>query len=237
MSANEGQKKLGTRPPLTLAAVKAFCIKSNIFGLTVGLFGLALFSFAIWNTPQNRYAGLSYIWLAVGIASTGGLFLTPYLAELFGIIPYQRYRAYFCMYRLSFIFMLPALICVLMGYGRLYAMGNKAREHDLGTRLEEVKDVHGPGDYFRAVDGFVSIEQTRVMAYTRGLHDVRDGDELYEPEYKTQGVGGTNGSVSWSEANTEAQSTPAPLEPNLPTQYHQIPPPWLTIETEPFTDV
>merc|ERR1719353_1949651 len=26
-------------------------------------------------------------------------------------------------------------------------------------------------------------------------------------------------------------------ETNLPTQYHQIPPPWLTIETKPFTDV
>jgi len=79
-------------------------------------------------------------------------------------------------------------------------------------------------------------EQTRVMAYTRGLHPVRDGDELYEPEYRTQGVGGTNATVSWS-AEQEAVSTPTPKEPNLPTQYHQIPPPWLTIETEPFTDV
>jgi hypothetical protein len=74
------------------------------------------------------------------------------------------------------------------------------------------------------------------MAYTRGLHDVRDGDELYEPEYKTQGIGGTNATQSWS-AEAEGLTTPVPREPNLPTQYHQIPPPWLTIETKPFNDV
>jgi hypothetical protein len=229
------EKKLGARPPLTLAAVKLLCIKSNTFLLTVALFGVALFSFSFWNTPANRYAGLSYVWLGVGVVSTAALFLTPYFAELFGMIPYQRYRAYLCMYRLSFIFMLPALICVLLGYGRLYAMGNKAREHDMGVRLDEVQDLHGPGDYFRVVDGFVSTEQTRVMAFTRGLHAVRDGDELYEPEYKTQGIGGAT-NKSWS-AEAEAGTTPPPKKPNLPTQYHQIPPPWLTIETKPFTDV
>merc|ERR1719240_1869265 len=59
---------------------------------------------------------------------------------------------------------------------------------------------------------------------------------MYEPEYQTQGVGGRNETKSWSES-AEAVSTPEPLEPNLPTQYHQIPPPWLTIETKPFNDV
>merc|ERR1719443_2004008 len=139
------------------------------------------------------------------------------------------------MYRLSLFFFLPALLCVLYGYGRLYSMGNKAREHELGVRLDEVGSAHGPGDYFRVVDGFVSTEQTRVMAFTRGLHAVRDGDELYEPEYKTQGIGGAT-NKSWS-AEAEAGTTPPPKKPNLPTQYHQIPPPWLTIETKPFTDV
>jgi hypothetical protein len=234
--------KLGTRPALTLATVKLLCIKTNVFGLTLVFFGLAIFSFSFWNTPQNRYAGLSYVWLAVGIASSGALFLTPFLAETVGLIPYQRYRAYLCLYRLSFIFFLPGLLLIFVGYGRFYALGTKAREHELGVRLEEIKDQYGltirPGDYFRVVDGFVSTEQTRIMAYTRGLHPVRDGDELYETRYKSEGIGGTNKTVSWSDAaEGGAESTPAPKEPNLPTQYHQVPPPWLTIDTEPFTDV
>ena len=53
---------------------------------------------------------------------------------------------------------------------------------------------------------------------------------MYENEYakgSLGGINGTNDGRSWSET-AEAESTAAPLSPNLPTQYHQIPPPWLT---------
>jgi len=234
-----GEKKLGAKPALTLATVKLTCLKANLFGLTVACFVIALVAFSLWNTPQNRYSGLSYVFLLVGIASSAVVFLIPYVSEYFGLIPYQRYRSFLCFYRLAFFFKVPALVCVLFGYGRLYSMGTKAKEHDLGVRLEDVQQTMGPGDYFRVVDGFVSLEQTRVMAYTRSLHSVREGDEMWENEYSYTSLGGINGTNdgrSWSET-AEAESTAAPLSPNLPTQYHQIPPPWLTIETKSFDDI
>merc|ERR1719324_540440 len=169
-----GEKKLGAKPALTLATVKLTCLKANLFGLTGACFVIALVAFSLWNTPQNRYSGLSYVFLLVGIASSAVVFLIPYVS-----------------------------------------------------------------DYFRLVDGFVSLEQTRVMAYTRSLHSVREGDEMWENEYakgSLGGINGTNDGRSWSET-AEAESTAAPLSPNLPTQYHQIPPPWLTIETQSFDDI
>merc|ERR1719258_787822 len=42
-----------------------------------------------------------------------------------------------------------------------------------------VEDEWGYGDYFRAIDGYVAMEQTRLMAWTAELHNITDGDELY----------------------------------------------------------
>ena len=38
--------------------------------------------------------------------------------------------------------------------------------------------------------GYVSMEQTRVMAFTRSLHRVREGDEMYTDVFKKEATFG-----------------------------------------------
>merc|ERR1719321_1146932 len=163
----------------------------------------------------------------------------------------MRFKSYLCVYRLSFVFMLFAIVLDAFGWGRYMAMGRMAKARcgaracpmDCCVMMENlVEDKWGFGDYFRAIDGYVAIEQSRVVAYTKERHNVTDGDELYVTMMQTRDagpkptlvtVGNTSQTVFF---DTEEVAKWAP-PPNAPTRYHQIPPPWLTIETRELTDV
>ena len=49
------------------------------------------------------------------------------LGERVGLIPYARFKAYLCVYRLAFPVMLIAMVLIAMGWGRLTAMGRMAK--------------------------------------------------------------------------------------------------------------
>jgi len=76
------------------------------------------------------------------------------------------------------------------------------------------------------------------VAYTKELHKLREGDELYEPEGnplftpKKRTVNTTQS--TWEQPGDAPRWKP---EPNAATKYHQIPPPWLTIKAEPLEDI
>merc|ERR1719359_938454 len=102
----------------------------------------------------------------------------------------------------------------------------------------------GFGNYFRAIDGYVAIEQTRIVAYTKEVHNITDGDELYVTTLQARDtagprptmvqVGNTSTAVFFQQEEDIAWKPP----PNAPTRYHQIPPPWLNLETRrELTDV
>lgn len=232
--------------------------KLLVFALTLAFFAGANYCFATWNRPELREASLrgefvsSRLVLLGGFVCGGGVFSTPILGERVGLIPYTRFKAYLCVYRLAFPVMLIAMVLIAMGWGRLTAMGRMAKARcgarvcpmDCCMMMETlVEDEWGYGDYFRAIDGYVAMEQTRLMAWTAELHNITDGDELYVQSMassttntgpKQTIVNGSASSVMFFN-NEEVPKWKVPA--NAPTRYHQIPPPWLTIETRALTDV
>lgn len=225
------------------------------FLLTLGFFGGAYICFSIWASPEFR---LAYQMGAVpssrevllgGLLATCLLFFTGYYGERVGLIPYSRFKAYLCIYRLSFFVMLAALVLAFLGYGQLSAMGNKAKDRCYSRACPracctEFSDLHtdgaGFGDWFRTIDGYVALEQSRTVAYTQELHRLREGDELYQPEQEALVFESTARIVNVSAGITAfGQPDDAKIEhdPNAPTRYHQIPPPWITIDVIPLKDV
>lgn len=238
-----GAKKKKEKSGFSLQAYKPTFFKALVFIGTGAAFFGANYCYAIWNMPSHRYAGTSPWILAGGIASTFLLFSIPYIGERFGVIPYIRYKSYLCFYRSAFFFMLPALALVILGWGRLNAMGTQASTDFVGgVRFEEIMDQGSvPGDYFRAVNGYVSLEQTRILVRTLFLHPISQGDEIYEIpgvdiSKRATGTIQSNLSTDWF-AEDESGPTEAPRVPNAPTQYHQLPPPWLTFDTPEMVDV
>lgn len=232
--------------------------KLGVFLMTLVFFAAANYCFAMWNRPDLREASQrgellsSRLMLALGLLASGLTFVTPMFGERVGVIPYVRFKSYLCAYRLSFVFMLFALVLCVFGWGRYMAMGRMAKLRcgaracpmDCCVMMEAlVEDKWGFGDYFRAIDGYVAIEQTRVVAHTKEVHNVTEGDELYVSMMQTRDtagprptmvqVGNTSTAVFFQQEEVTRWAPP----PNAPTRYHQIPPPWLTFETRELTDV
>merc|ERR550514_1695477 len=131
----------------------------------------------MWNRPDLREASQkgeilsSRIMLVLGLIASGMTFVTPVFGERVGLIPYIRFKSYLCVYRLAFVFMLFSLILSVFGWGRYMAMGRMSKPRcgaracpmDCCVMMENlVEDEWGFGDYFRAIDGYVAIEQSPV---------------------------------------------------------------------------
>merc|ERR1719487_555752 len=211
----------------------------------------------MWNRPDLREASQKgEIWssrllLVLGALASALTFATPIYGERVGIIPYVRFKSYLCVYRLAFVFMLFSLILDVFGWGRYMAMGRMAKERcgaracpmDCCVMMEHlVEDKWSFGDYFRAIDGYVSLEQSRVVAYTKERHNITDGDELFlsstalmqtAPRQTLISAGNNSDAMFFQNQEVPKWSVP----PNAPTRYHQIPPPWLTFETRELTDI
>ena len=98
-----------------------------------------------------------------------------------------------------------------MAMGRMAKLrcGARACPMDCCVMMEAlVEDKWGFGDYFRAIDGYVAIEQTRVVAHTKEVHNVTDGDELYVCGWSARALSGT-GQVRRYRVRTQKRPLPS----------------------------
>lgn len=197
------------RPPKSKTLFERVLVSSLArcctFSLTLVCFAVALFGFSEWKRPSRVLNGESPVLLASAVACTLIMFgCVPLLAHVTGMSSEETgWKPYLVIYRIAFLWAVPALVFMALGMGLRTGMGDA-----VGTPGSMVmQSLHGldPGNYFEAADGFVALNMTKGVAETAMFTEHGDENQLRYSRYRDAEL-----KTNYEPYTTEVEPTPAP---------------------------
>ncbi|KAF4697532.1 hypothetical protein FOZ60_004404 [Perkinsus olseni] len=173
-----------------------------VFTLTLGMFLACIVGLIYWNTPSARLGTrklvegnegsgqpvggyMNVVYLVLTLMAIVAVYLgLPILAAKTRLSSTQTpAKPFLSFYHCSFILLLPGLVLIGLGYGRLMSMGDKVGElyDGIGISVTQL-NLQQPayGSYIHAADGFVAINLTKSVVRTLRKKPVLPWDTMYE---------------------------------------------------------
>lgn len=158
--------KNGQKHPLN-----STCGRFLIMCLTLLVFALCCIGVTEWNEPEKRVKQESVFVL---FGTIGGILfmyaVIPQMSRNAGMVSSDSWKPYFTCYRLSYLFAMPALICLGLGYGKISSFGTSPGSD---TSIVDLK-ADRVGQHFILRDGFVGTNLTKSLVRTLNLHEHGD---------------------------------------------------------------
>jgi len=144
--------------------------------LTLAVFALSCVGVVEWNTPDKRVKQES-VFVLIGTI-IGILFLyavMPQMSRSAGMVSTDSWKPYLACYRLSYLFSLPAFLCLGLGYGQISSFGTSPSSSD-GSQKPSISDLSADkvGQHFELRDAFVGTNLSQSLVRTLNLHEHGD---------------------------------------------------------------
>lgn len=181
MQGASGQRRRDSDPSVKSngekSALNSSCGRFFVMCLTLLIFSLCCLGLSEWKTPEKRVQQESVFVLSGTIL--GILFLyavIPRMSIDAGMVSTDLWKPYFACYRMAFLFSLPALICIGLGYGEISGFGSRTPSGGDPSGKPSIKDLKADqvGQHFELRDAFVGTNLTKSLVRTLNLHEHGD---------------------------------------------------------------
>lgn len=161
------------------------CGRFFVCCLTCTLFSLICLGLSEWNSPDKRENQTSVFTLLGTIA--GILFMyavLPIMSKTAGMVATDSWKPYFACYRLSFLFAMPAFICIGLGPGQISSFGvSLSSGTDKKPSIDDLRSDN-PGQPFELRDAFVGTNLSKSLVRTLNLHEHGEGESKTTSRYQ-----------------------------------------------------